>query len=212
MAYPDEKIIERAKSVNNVLKKKYPDARTELEFRTPFQLLIATILSAQSTDKRVNEVTRTLFKKYKKPRDYLKVPPEELEKDIKATGFYRQKTKTLRKCCQKLIDGFNGTVPSTMEDMTTLPGVGRKTANMVLGNAFGTPGVTVDRHVTRVIERLKLSPNAEPELIEEDVRKIVPRNDWFQFSHALILHGRYVCTARNPSCDTCVLRQLCPFP
>lgn len=210
MAKPDSDLEIRAQKINQILKKQYPNARTELNFSNPFELLIATILSAQSTDKRVNEVTRTLFKKYKKPEDYLKVPIEELEQDIKPTGFYRQKAKTLRACCEKLIEKFGGKIPKSVEELTQLPGVGRKTANMVLGNAFGIPGITVDRHVMRVVGRLGLSSNTEPERIEQDLQRLVPESDWVQFSHALILHGRYVCTARKPSCKTCTLRQLCP--
>ncbi|MCX7766156.1 MAG: endonuclease III [Candidatus Sumerlaeia bacterium] len=207
-----EQLKERTEKINRLLKKQYPKARIELEFSTPFELLIATILSAQSTDKRVNEVTKTLFKKYKTPEDYVKAPQAELEKDIKSTGFYRQKAKTLKACCQKLIEKFNGEVPQTIEEMTTLPGVGRKTANMVLGNAFGIPGITVDRHVMRVVNRLELSKQTDPEKIELELQNLIPRTDWVQFSNALILHGRYVCTAQKPACERCVLSPYCPFP
>ncbi len=212
MAYPGEELKKRASRINRALKKEYHDARTELVFKTPFELLIATILSAQSTDKNVNGVTKKLFEKYKKPEDYVKATPEELEQDIKATGFYRQKTKTLQKCCEALVSQFGGKVPRTLDEMIQLPGVGRKTANMVLGNAFGIPGITVDRHVARVVQRLELSPATNPVQIELDLQKIVPENDWVRFSHALVLHGRYVCTARNPACSKCVLAKMCPFP
>ncbi len=212
MSKTAEQLKQRAQKINQLLKKHYPKARIELEFSNPFELLIATILSAQSTDKKVNEVTKSLFKKYKAPEDYVKAPQAELEKDIKSTGFYRQKAKTLKACCQKLIEKFNGKIPQTIEEMTTLPGVGRKTANMVLGNAFGIPGLTIDRHVIRVVGRLELSAQTDPEKIELELQNLIPRSDWVQFSNALILHGRYVCTAQKPACDRCVLSSLCPFP
>lgn len=193
------------------LKKSYPDAKCSLNYTTAFELLIATILSAQCTDERVNKVTQTLFVKYPGPADYLKVPEEELQNDIRTTGFFRNKTKSIRGACQKLIEDFGGNVPSTMEQLLTLPGVARKTANVVLGNVFGiADGVVVDTHVSRLSQRLALTKNTQPEKIEQDLMKLVPKTDWVRFSHMLIYHGRYVCKAMKPDCPQCVLNDLCP--
>ena len=193
------------------LKKSYPDAKTTLDYTTPFELLVATILSAQCTDERVNQVTKTLFKKYTKPEDYLKVPEEELQNDIRSTGFFRNKTKSIRGSSKKLIDDFGGQVPGKMDDLLTLPGVARKTANVVLGNVFKiADGVVVDTHVSRVSQRLGLTKNTAAEKIEQDLMKLIPRDDWIKFSHMIILHGRYVCKAIKPECENCVLNDLCP--
>ena len=193
------------------LKKSYPDAKTTLDYTTPFELLVATILSAQCTDERVNQVTKTLFKKYTKPEDYLKVPEEELQNDIRSTGFFRNKTKSIRGASKKLIEDFGGQVPGNMEQLLTLPGVARKTANVVLGNIFKiADGVVVDTHVSRLSQRLGLTKNTAAEKIEQDLMKLIPRDDWIKFSHMIILHGRYVCKAIKPECENCVLNDLCP--
>ena len=198
-------------SIRKSLKNSYPDARLELNYSNLFELLIATILSAQSTDKKINEVTNTLFKKYKRPEDYVKAPLDELEASLKPTGFYRQKTKTVRACCERIVKEFGGKVPETVEEIVTLPGVGRKTANMVLGNACGVPGIAVDRHVTRVIGRLGLTDESDPEKIEFALQKLIPTEEWVWFSNALILHGRYICTSSKPLHEKCVLRSWCPY-
>ena len=193
------------------LKKSYPDAKTTLNYTNAFELLVATILSAQCTDERVNQVTKTLFKKYTKPEDYLEVPEEELQNDIRTTGFFRNKTKSIRGASKKLIEDFGGQVPGKMENLLTLPGVARKTANVVLGNVFEiADGVVVDTHVSRVSQRLGLTKNTAAEKIEQDLMKLIPRNDWIKFSHIVILHGRYVCKAIRPECENCVLNDLCP--
>jgi endonuclease III len=193
------------------LKKSYPDAKTTLNYTNAFELLVATILSAQCTDERVNQVTKTLFKKYTTPEDYLKVPEEELQADIRTTGFFRNKTKSIRGSSKKLIEDFGGQVPGNMEELLTLPGVARKTANVVLGNIFKiADGVVVDTHVSRLSQRLGLTKNTTAEKIEQDLMKLVPKNEWIRFSHMLILHGRYVCKAIRPECENCVLNDLCP--
>ena len=201
----------RIGEIINRLKKAYPDAKTTLNYTNAFELLVATILSAQCTDERVNQVTKTLFKKYTKPEDYLKVPEEELQTDIRSTGFFRNKTKSIRGTSKKLIEDFGGQVPGAMEELLTLPGVARKTANVVLGNVFKiADGVVVDTHVSRLSQRLGLTKNTTAEKIEQDLMKLVPKNEWIRFSHMLILHGRYVCKALRPECENCVLNDLCP--
>jgi endonuclease III len=201
----------RIGEIINRLKKAYPDAKTTLNYTNAFELLVATILSAQCTDERVNQVTKTLFKKYTKPEDYLKVPEEELQNDIRTTGFFRNKTKSIRGSSKKLIEDFGGQVPGTMEELLTLPGVARKTANVVLGNVFKiADGVVVDTHVSRLSQRLGLTKNTTAEKIEQDLMQLVPKNEWIRFSHMLILHGRYVCKAIRPECENCVLNDLCP--
>jgi endonuclease-3 len=193
------------------LKKAYPDAKCSLNYSTPFELLVATILSAQCTDERVNFVTKSLFKKYPKPQDYLSVPEEELQDDVRTTGFFRNKTKSIRGASKKILEDFGGKVPSTMEQLLTLPGVARKTGNVVLGNSFQiADGVVVDTHVRRVSQRLALTKENDPEKIEQDLMKLIPRKDWIQFSHMIILHGRYVCKAQKPDCANCIVNDLCP--
>ncbi|HEX5245051.1 MAG TPA: endonuclease III [Tepidisphaeraceae bacterium] len=196
----------------DALKKAYPDAKCSLNHRSPLQLIVATILSAQSTDVRVNIVTRDLFKKYKSAKDYADAPPEQLEADIRSTGFYRSKAKSLRGMAQALIDRHGGKVPQTMEELVELPGVGRKTANVVLGNAFDKNiGIVVDTHVTRLANRLHLTDHASDAVkIEQDLMKIVPPDDWTLFSHLMIYHGRALCTARKPKCDQCPILKDCP--
>ena len=193
------------------LKRAYPDAKCSLNHSNAFELLIATILSAQCTDERVNIVTADLFRKYHKPEDYLKVSPLELEKDIRTTGFFRNKTKSIQGTAKLLTEQYSGHVPQTMEELLELPGVARKTANVVLGNAFEIKsGVVVDTHVTRLSHRLGLTQQKTAEKIEQDLIEIVPKKDWVMFSHLLIAHGRKVCKARNPLCAECVLEKLCP--
>ena len=193
------------------LKKTYPSADCELGHSNPLQLLIATILSAQCTDKRVNIVTKTLFKKFRTAGDFANAALPALEQEIKTTGFFRNKAKNIKACCQKLIELHAGKVPRTMEELTQLPGVGRKTANVVLGNAFGVNvGVVVDTHVTRLSNRLGLTKQDNPEKIEQDLMTLVPQKDWVLFSHLLIWHGRRRCSARKPDCENCEVQKLCP--
>ncbi|MFZ2412194.1 MAG: endonuclease III [Candidatus Methanoperedens sp.] len=203
--------MDNAVEIIALLKKEYPDVKIALDFSNPLELLIATILSAQSTDKQINKVTKTLFKKYRTLQDYVKTPQEELEKDIYSTGFYRNKAKNIKKLCEILVDNFNSKVPDTMEDLITLPGVARKTANIVLSGAFGKiEGIAVDTHVKRLSFRLGLSANTDPEKIEIDLMKIVPKNEWDVFALRLIQHGRQVCDAKKPKCEACTLNKLCP--
>jgi endonuclease III len=193
------------------LKSEYPDARTELDWSNPLELLVATMLSAQTTDVQVNRVTQSLFAKYHTAKDYAEADPEELEEDLRPTGFYRNKARSLRNMAGALVEEHEGEVPSTMRELVALPGVGRKTANVVLGNAFGVDeGIVVDTHVRRVSGRLGLTQNKDPEKIERDLMKIVPERDWTVFSHLLILHGRRTCKARKPDCPNCALNDICP--
>ncbi len=193
------------------LKKEYPDPAVALNYKTPFELLVAVILSAQCTDVRVNIVTETLFKKYRKPDDYLNVPQEEFEADIRSTGFYRSKAKNIRAMCKKLIEEHGGTVPDSMEELVKLPGVGRKTANCVLGEAYNIPsGVVVDTHVIRLSNRLGLTCQKDAVKIEKELMEKVPEKHWIAFGNWLIHHGRQVCHARKPRCTSCVLADICP--
>jgi endonuclease-3 len=200
----------RAKRIYDILDPLYTYEKTALEYRTPFQLLISTILSAQCTDKQVNQVTKTLFKKYKRPEDYLKASIAQLEQDIKPTGFYRNKAKSIKGCCRGLIDRYGGQVPATMDELLTLPGVGRKTANCVLGAAFDVPGVVVDTHVKRLAFRLGFTENHDPNKIEKDMEEIFPQERWRRISDILIYHGRAICTARKPKHNRCPVFKLCP--
>jgi endonuclease-3 len=202
---------ERVKQLVRIWPKIYPDAHTELTFKNPLELLIATILSAQCTDKRVNLVTPALFKKYRTAKDYATAPPAELEKAIRSTGFFRSKTKSIRGATSKIVEKFAGQVPSTMEELRELPGVGRKTANVVLGNAFGkNEGIVVDTHVIRLSQRLGLTKKKDAVKIELDLMKLVPREHWTNWSHWLIWHGRRRCYARRPDCFNCEVFKLCP--
>ncbi|MEZ5344082.1 MAG: endonuclease III [Pyrinomonadaceae bacterium] len=201
----------QTKEIITRLKKRYPDAHCALSHSNAFELLIATILSAQCTDVRVNIVTADLFRKYRKPKDYVETTQEELEEDIRSTGFYRNKAKNIRAACEKIIKNFGGEVPKTMDELLTLDGVARKTANVVLGNAFGiASGVVVDTHVKRLSNRLGLTKESNPVKVERDLEKLVPKKDWVMFPHWLIWHGRETCKARNPNCTECVLGEICP--
>lgn len=200
----------RVAAILGKLDEAYPDATCELKHENAFQLLVSTILSAQCTDVRVNQVTETLYKKYRGPKDFAYADPSELEKEIRPTGFFRNKTKSVMGASKEIIEKFGGEVPRTMEEMLTLPGVARKTANVVLGTAYGiASGVVVDTHVQRLANRLDLTRYEEPKKIEEDLMKIIPREKWIQFSHQLIWHGRRVCAARKPRCEICNLESLC---
>jgi endonuclease-3 len=202
---------ERVRKIIRRLKGAYPDAKCSLNHSNAFELLIATILSAQCTDERVNIVTADLFRKYRKPEDYLKVSAKELQKDIRTTGFFRNKTKSIQGTAKVLTESYGGEVPDTMDELLELPGVARKTANVVLGNAFGVKsGIVVDTHVTRLTHRLGLTEQKTAEKIERDLIELVARKDWVIFSHLLIYHGRKICKARNPSCAECVVEKLCP--
>jgi endonuclease-3 len=207
---PDDK-KKRVAEIIKRLKKAYPEAHCALNHSNAFELLIATILSAQCTDERVNIVTADLFRKYRGPSDYLKVSPAELEKDIHSTGFFRNKAKSIQGACRLLIDRFGGEIPQNMDEILTLPGVARKTANVVLGNAFGIAlGVVVDTHVARLSQRLGLTENENAEKIEKDLIELVPKRYWIMFPHWLITHGRQICIARKPRCRQCVLASICP--
>ena len=207
----NEDIQARTKEVIKRLKRAYPDAHCALNHTDAFELLIATILSAQCTDARVNIVTADLFRKYRGPTDYLKVPQTELERDIHSTGFFRNKSKNIQAACKRIIDEYNGEVPRTMPEMLSLGGVARKTANVVLGNAFGiASGVVVDTHVARLSQRLGLTANTNAEKIEQDLQQLVPKRDWIIFPHLMISHGRTICIARKPKCLECPLNNICP--
>jgi len=193
------------------LQQTYPDAHCELNYRTPLQLMVATILSAQCTDKQVNIVTKELFKKYKKANDFAIVPLEELQNDIRRIGLFRNKAKSIQNACRALVEHHKGKVPQTMPELVALAGVGRKTANVILGNAFNiNEGVVVDTHVARLCDRLKITSAKTPEKIEKDLVKLVPREHWTLFSHWIIWHGRRRCNARKPDCSNCEIRELCP--
>jgi endonuclease III len=200
----------RANRIFETLDPLYTYEKTALEYKTPFQLLIATILSAQCTDKQVNEVTPGLFRKYRTPKDFVDAPVPELEEAIHPTGFFRNKTKSIQNCCRGLLELYGGEVPSTMEEMLRLPGVGRKTANVVLGAVFGVPGIVVDTHVRRLSQRLGLTENEDPDKIEKDVEMLLPPERWRRFSDLLIYHGREVCRARKPAHEKCAVFDLCP--
>lgn len=200
------------RKVVSQLLRHYPHPRIALRFANPLELLVATILSAQCTDARVNEVTTALFKKYRSARDYAKARPATLEREIRSTGFYRNKAKTLINCCRKLCEDFAGKVPATAAELTSLPGVGRKTAHMVLGNAFGQQAIAVDTHLLRIANRLGLAQSRNPDQVERTLAEQIPESKWTAFTNAAILHGRQTCTARNPRCCECVLYDLCSWP
>lgn len=214
-AWLDEETFEqkrkRASAIRSRLAKAYPDAKCALNFRNPLEILVATVLSAQCTDAKVNEVTATLFEKYTTPQDYLSAPPGELERDIHATGFFNQKAKSLRGLSQVLLDEFGGDVPKTMAEILRLPGVARKTGNVVLGNAYGiVDGIAVDTHVHRLSWRLGFSDQDDPVKVEKDLMALFPKRHWLTLTYLIIDHGRSVCFARNPRCDDCVIAKKCP--
>lgn len=208
---------ERAPAVIRRLKRAYPDAKVALNFTNPLECLVATILSAQNTDERVNQVTATLFEKYRTPRDYLAVPEAELATDVKPTGFFNQKARAIRGACRRIVEEYGGEVPQTIAELVTLPGVARKTANIVQGNAYPRrhrrdpdAGIAVDTHVRRVTKRLGFTSHTDPDKIERDLMAVIPRKDWFSFTYVLIDHGRAVCKAPTPRCEVCPVNILCP--
>jgi endonuclease III len=201
----------RAPEIVRRLSETYPDAHVALRFSNALECLVATILSAQCTDEKVNEVTATLFTKYRKAADYLAVPEDELRADVKPTGFYNQKAASIRAACQRIVDAYGGEVPGTMDELLTLRGVARKTANIVLGNAFGVvEGIAVDTHVRRLAERLGFSGQKDPDKIERDLMSLIPQDRWFDFTYVLIDHGRAICSAKKPRCADCPVNDLCP--
>ncbi len=206
-----EDLKKRVKEIIKILSKEIPDTRIALKFSSPLELLIATILSAQCTDVKVNQVTVDLFKKYRSANDFAESDLTKLEEEIRPTGFYRNKAKSIQKCCQELVKRFGGDVPKTLEELVTLPGVGRKTANVILGNVFGSPGIVVDTHVHRVSQRIGLTNNDDPTKIEFDLMEIVSKEEWTHFSNLLIWHGRRTCGARKPLCQTCSIRKECNY-
>lgn len=202
---------EKVRKILGLLKKEYPQPRTALNYKTPFELLVATVLSAMTTDKHVNEVTRELFKKYRKIEDYAGAKPAQFQKDVSSINFYRNKASNIQKAAQTIMDDFGGKVPDTMDELVKLPGVARKTANIILSNAFGkNEGIAVDTHVKRLAQRLGLTKQDKPEKIEQDLIEITPKKEWGNLSHLLIFHGREVCMAKKPRHDQCVLYDLCP--
>ncbi len=200
----------RVAKIYDKLLAEYPNAKCHLNFQNPFQLLISTLLAAQCTDVRVNTVMDELYKKYKTPKDFLKIKPTELEKELSSINFYRNKTKSVISCCKTLVDKFGGEVPHTMEELTELAGVGRKTANVVLGNCFGMPAITTDTHLNRVSQRLGLVDSDVPEKIEMELKEIIPPENQMKFSHVIGEHGRQICKAKKPMCAECVVNKLCP--
>jgi endonuclease III len=206
-----EDLKKRVKKIIKILSKEIPDSTIALKFSNPLELLVATILSAQCTDVKVNQVTVGLFKKYRSARDYAESDLLKLEEEIRPTGFYRNKAKSIQKCCQELVKRFGEEVPKTLEALVTLPGVGRKTANVILGNAFGIPGIVVDTHVHRVSRRIGLTRNDDPVKIEFDLMEIVPKEEWTHFSNLLVWHGRKTCVARKPLCGICPIRKWCDY-
>jgi len=207
-----KKTVERAAAILKVLNALYPQVKPQLLYRSPFELLVATILSAQCTDNQVNRVTPGLFKRMRRPRDFVKTPVAEIEELVRPTGFYRNKARNIKACCEALVGRHGGHVPRTLEELVELPGVGRKTANVVLGAAFGTPGVVVDTHVKRISGRLGLTKHKDPKKIEFDLMRIIPGKEWSDFSLRLIFFGRETCTARKPKCPVCPVNPLCPYP
>jgi endonuclease-3 len=202
---------EKIGPILKLLKEHYPEAHCTLDFTNPLELLVATVLSAQCTDVRVNQVTPAIFKHYRSAADYADAPLEDLEQAIYTTGFYRQKAKSIKAICQALVTQFDGQVPASLDDLVKLPGIGRKTANVILGNAFGIPGITVDTHMGRVSQRLGLTQQKDPVKIEFDLMPMVPRERWVKFSHQIIWHGRQLCTAKKPDCPHCPLLAYCDY-
>ena len=210
LAAKDGKLRQRAGRLARGLAKLYPDAHCALHYENPLQLLIATILSAQCTDTRVNLVTPALFARYPSAHAYAEADQGELEIAIQSTGFFRNKAKNIKACCRELVEKHGGQVPRTMEELVPLPGIGRKTANVILGNAYGVPGITVDTHVGRLSRRMDLTEEELPEKVERDLMELIPKKDWTMFSHRMIFHGRRICSARKPDCAGCALAKECP--
>lgn len=202
----------QSEPINRMLKAVYPEIKTQLYYRNPFELLVATILSAQCTDNQVNAVTVVLFEKLSSPADFAAASLEEIEAMIRPTGYFHNKAKNIKNCSRMLVEKFNGKVPGRLDELITLPGVGRKTANVVLGAAFGIPGIVVDTHVGRISKRLGLTKNSDPVKVEFDLMKLIPQRDWSDFSLRLIYFGRETCKSRRPLCPGCPLRDLCPYP
>jgi endonuclease-3 len=200
----------RARQIVRLLARAYPDAQCALKYESPLQLLVATILSAQCTDARVNRVTPALFARFPDARAFAEARPRELQKLIHSTGFFRNKARNIIACCKRLVEKHAGRVPATMEELVPLPGIGRKTANVILGNAFGVPGIPVDTHVGRLSRRMGLTESADPVKVERDLARLIPRKEWTAFGHRMIFHGRQVCHARRPLCEQCTLARLCP--
>ncbi len=207
----EKNIGKRVERILRALRQSRPSAEVELNYRSPWELLVATILSAQCTDQRVNQVTPALFEKYRRAADYARANRAELEAMIRSTGFYKSKANHLIECGKAVAERFGGEIPRTMDELTALPGVGRKTANVILGNAFGQPAVVVDTHVKRVAARLGLTRSSDPDRIEQDLQRVIPKPQWTEGSQQLLLHGRYVCLARKPKCGQCVLYKDCPW-
>ncbi len=201
----------RMSIILDILSKEYPDVKIQLNHTTPFELLVATILSAQCTDERVNKVTAFLFSKYKTPEDYIKIPIEELEKDIFSTGYYKSKARHIKEMSKMIVEQFLGEIPTKLEDLIKLPGVGRKTANVILGHCFATPAIVVDTHVIKIINRLGFVESKNPEIIERKLMELIPTEKWVIFTHYFINHGRKICTARKPKCKECVIAKYCKF-
>jgi endonuclease-3 len=202
---------QRITKITGILRRTYPDVKTALRHKNPVQLLVATILSAQCTDEQVNRVTPTLFKKLPTAKDFAEVSLSDLEGMIRSTGFYRNKAKSIKACCVALVERHGGKVPDNIEDLVKLPGIGRKTANVILGSAFGIPGIVVDTHVKRVSQRIGLTKESDPVKIEFDLMALIPKKDWIAFSHQMIWHGRALCKARKPKCPECPLLDLCDY-
>lgn len=200
---------QRVKHIIGILEREYPNARTALTFSNPLELLVATVLSAQCTDERVNKVTRDLFKKYRSAEDYARIEVAELEKDIRPTGFFRNKAKAIKSFCTDIVEKFNGNMPDNLDDLVSLSGIGRKTANLVLGEVFGIPGIVVDTHVLRLTRLIGLTGNSDPTKVEFDLMKVVPKDQWIRFSNLLILHGRAICIARRPRHAECKIVDFC---
>ncbi len=207
----NEALRRRARAIDKTLAKLYPDAHCALHFNDPLQILVATILSAQCTDVRVNLVTPALFARYPDAQAYADADISELQRMIQSTGFFRNKAKNIQTCCQMLVDKHGGQVPRTMEELVPLPGIGRKTANVVLGNAFGVPGIPVDTHVGRLSLRMGLTDHVDPVKVERDLMELIPKADWTMFGHRMIFHGRQVCQSRTPKCGECSLKKICPM-
>lgn len=207
---PSDDLRKRSRKINQTLAKLYPEAKCALHYESPLQLLVATILSAQCTDVRVNLVTPALFARYPDARAFAEAKKEELEEAIQSTGFFRNKARNIMACCKKLVEEYDGQVPGSMEELVPLPGIGRKTANVILGNAFAVPGITVDTHMQRLSRRMGMTEKSDPVKIEHELMELIPKKEWTNFSHRMISHGRQVCHARKPKCEGCAVAKYCP--